>query len=158
MTADFLSLSGIDVPINVIQLTANDLARQQEADPEIQALIAFRASGQWSTSLATAKARAMAQLEPHFTTDIHRRFWVRTTHRNIVRNLLFAPSTLREDLIHEAHGSLISGHGAVEGTMDRIKTSWWWPSMKQDVTNHIKRCLGCQRTKKSSTKPAPLAP
>ena len=30
--------------------------------------------------------------------------------------------------------------------------------MKVDVTNHIKRCPGCQRTKKSSIKLAPLAP
>ena len=42
--------------------------------------------------------------------------------------------------------------------MDRIKTSWWWPSLKLDVTNHIRRCTGCQKTKKSDTKPAPLAP
>ena len=60
--------------------------------------------------------------------------------------------------MHEAHGSLLGGHSAVERTMDRIKASWWWPSMKVDVTNHIKRCPGCHRTKKSSTQPAPLAP
>ena len=72
MPADSSSLPGSNnVPVNVIQLTANDLARQQEADPEIQALIAFCASGRWPTTLAPVLVRAMAQLAPQFTTDIH---------------------------------------------------------------------------------------
>ena len=72
MPADFLSRAGMDmpadssgsndIPVNVIQLTSSDLAQQQEADPKIQALIAFRASGRWPTSLAPVLVRTMAQL------------------------------------------------------------------------------------------------
>lgn len=158
MPARFLSRSGVDVPINSIQLTAHDLACQQEEDPEIQAPIAFRTSGHWPSSLLQARARAMAQLEPQVITDVHQRFWVRTTHRRVVRNLLFAPARLWEELMHKAHRSLLAGHSTVECKLDRVKTSWWWPSMEQDVMWHIKKCPGCQPTKKSSTKPAPLAP
>ena len=39
MPAGFLSRSGLDSKINAIQLTARDLAAQQNKDPEIQALI-----------------------------------------------------------------------------------------------------------------------
>ena len=52
----------------------------------------------------------------------------------------------------------MSGHSAIERTMDRIKTSWWWPSLKTNVTWHNLRCTGCQKTRKYDTKLAPFAP
>ena len=69
--ADLLSRSGIKTPINAVQLTPHDLATQQEEDHEIQSLIAYRANGRWPTNLRQSIHRVMAQLEPHFTTDIH---------------------------------------------------------------------------------------
>ena len=100
----------------------------------------------------------MQQLETNFTTNIHWHFWVKTAHKGQTRNLLYAPSCLCKDLLHEAHGNILADHSAIERTMDRIKMSWLWPSLKLDVTSHIRRCMGCQKTKKSDTKPAPLAP
>ena len=52
----------------------------------------------------------------------------------------------------------MSVHCNTEPTTHRHKTSWWWPSFKTDITWHIRRCPGCQKTRKSDTKPAPLAP
>ena len=158
MPADFLSRSNNTFVVNAIQLTPRDLADQQGLDPEIRALKDFRATRRWPDYLPSYSRHAMQQLEPNFTTDIHRRFWVKTTHKGLTRNLLYAPSYIRKDLLHEAHGNILAGHSAIERTMDRIKTSWWWPSLKLDVANHIRRCTGCQKTKKSDTKPAPLAP
>ena len=137
MPADFLSRSNSTLDANAIQLTAWDLAEQQGFDPEIQALKEFRATRRWPACLPPYSRYAMQQLEPSFTTDIHRRFWVKTTHKGLTRNLLYAPAYLRKDLLHEAHGNILTGHSAIERTMDRIKTSWWWPSLKLDVTNHI---------------------
>ena len=158
MPADFLSRSNNTLVVNAIQLTARDLADQQGKDPEIQALKEFQATRKWTSFLPPYRRHAMQKLEPNFTTDIPRRFWVKTTHKGLTRNLLYAPAYLRKDLLHEAHGNILAGHSAIERTMDHIKTSWWWPSLKLDVTSHIRRCTGCQKTKKSNTKPAPLAP
>ena len=56
--------------------------------------------------------------------------------------------------MHEAHGNILAGHSAIERTMGCIKTLWWWPLLKFDVTSHIRCCPGCQKAKKSYTKPA----
>ena len=142
MPADFLSRSNNTLVVNAIQLTARDLADQQGLDPEIRALKDFRATRRWPDYLPPYSRHAMQQLEPNFTTDIHRRFWVKTTHKGLTRNLLYAPAYIRKELLHEAHGNILAGHSAIERTMDRIKTSWWWPSLKLDVSNHIRRCTG----------------
>ena len=99
----------------------------------------------------------MQQKESCFTTDIHCRFWLRTNTRKQIRNLLYAPRCLLSDLLQEAHDSCLAGHSAIERTQERITTSWWWPSLKFDVARHIQRCSGCQKTRKSDTKLAPLA-
>ena len=52
----------------------------------------------------------------------------------------------------------MAGHIAIERTQELITVSWWWPLIKYDVKQHIQRCSGCQKTWKSNTKPAPLAP
>ena len=96
----------------------------------------------------------MAQKETSFNTDIHRQFWVKTPHGD--RNLLYARLILRTEIIQEAHGSLMSGHNAIECTINHIKTLWWWASMKTNVRWHIRRCFGCQKMQKSDNKPDPL--
>ena len=158
MPADFLSRSGLELEIHAINFTPTSMADYQNRDPEIRALIEFRATGRWPNYLNRHVRSSMQQKESCFTTDIHRRFWVRTNARKQVRNLLYAPHCLRSDILQEAHGYCLAGHSAIERTLERITTSWWWPSLRSDVTKHIQRCSGCQRTRKSDTKPAPLAP
>ena len=79
-------------------------------------------------------------------------------HRGHVCSLLYAPFCIRIDIRQEAHGSLLSGHSAIDRNIDRIKTLGWWPSLKTDVTWHIRRCSGCQKSRPSDTQPAPLVP
>ena len=122
MLADFLSWSNLE--INTIQLMACHLATKQSSDVEIQALKYFRAAGRWPATLHWDVRHSMAQKETSFNTDIHGQFWVKTPHGD--RNLLYARLILRMEIIQEAHGSLMSGHNAIECTINHIKTSWWW--------------------------------
>ena len=85
MPADFISRSNTTLAVNAIQLTARDLADQQGLDPDIQALKEFRASGRWPLFLPSYSRHAMQQLEPNFITIIHRRIWVKTTHKGQTR-------------------------------------------------------------------------
>ena len=88
MPVDFLSQSNTTLSVNAIQLTAQDLADQQGLDPEIQTLKEFIASGSWHLLLPSYSHHAMQQLEPNFTTGVHRRFSVKTIHKGQAKNFL----------------------------------------------------------------------
>ena len=51
MPADFFSRSGLELEVHAIELTPTSMAKYQNQDPEIQALIEFRATGRWPKSL-----------------------------------------------------------------------------------------------------------
>ena len=144
MPADFLSRSGLELDIHAIELAHTSMAEYQNQEPEIRALIKFQATGQWP-SYPNRHVRLYKQQKAScFTTDIHRRLWVRTNARKQILNLLYAPRCLRSDILQEAHGHCLAGHSAMERTHERITTSWWRPSLKWDVAKHTQRCSGCQ--------------
>ena len=51
MSADFFSRSGLELEVHAIKLTPTSMAEYQNQDPEIRALIEFRATGRWPKSL-----------------------------------------------------------------------------------------------------------
>ena len=63
---------------------------------------------------------------------------------------------LREEILEEAHRSKYTIHPGATKMYYELKKSFWWPSMKGDVTNFVSRCLTCQRVKVEHQKPAGL--
>jgi hypothetical protein len=72
------------------------------------------------------------------------------------RNLIFVPKDYRKQLICEAHGSPLTGHGGISKTQHRILQSYYWFSITKDIKEHIESCLQCQAFSKSKQPPAPL--
>ena len=70
------------------------------------------------------------------------------------------PYAFRERVLSEAHDNLLSGHLGIKKTLDRVSKSFFWPSMKKDVTRYVKTCAVCQRTGKPNQviPKAPLRP
>ena len=66
------------------------------------------------------------------------------------RDLVIAPGERIANIIAEAHGSLLGGHDAVEKTVQRILTNYWFPGMYPEVQFFIDNCPVCQRLKKKS--------
>ena len=64
------------------------------------------------------------------------------------------PSELFSSL--EAHDAPLSGHFGVEKTLEKLKRTWFWPKMAEDVRSYVSSCAICQRTKHSNTKPKGL--
>ena len=70
---------------------------------------------------------------------------------------IWAPKSLRSELIMDAHNSLIGGHGGIFKTAERIRADFFWPNMESDVREHCKQCKVCQAcTNKDRPKMAPL--
>lgn len=62
-------------------------------------------------------------------------------------------------ILHEMHSSLYGGHSGVLGTYMRLKRVFFWPNMKLDVTNWVKKCDICAKCKPTNgTYPGLLQP
>lgn len=66
----------------------------------------------------------------------------------ICKGLITLPKEeLREVLIKEKHASTIGGHKGVTKTYNRLRQNFYWPTMKKDVQDFIKKCRDCQLKK-----------
>jgi hypothetical protein len=63
--------------------------------------------------------------------------------------LLVVPEHLRERIIQAARLTREAGHGGIQHTTEHVQLSYWWPALKQDVDNFIKKCERCQTSSKT---------
>ena len=59
------------------------------------------------------------------------------------QNRLFVPVSLRSQVIHWAHTSLLSCHPGIRGTCYVIKQRFWWPVMVKVVGEVVAACQVC---------------
>ena len=57
--------------------------------------------------------------------------------------LLVVPKSLRYEKISLSHSEWYSGHFGIFKTIQRIYNNYWWPTVKEDVTNFISTCKIC---------------
>ncbi|KAJ3703306.1 hypothetical protein LUZ61_007011 [Rhynchospora tenuis] len=60
----------------------------------------------------------------------------------------------RDKLFHEFHSSNLGGHSGALVTYKRMKTLFYWPSMREFIMEHIRTCEVCQVTKPEHVPPA----
>src|SRR5712672_1848800 len=68
-------------------------------------------------------------------------------------------NTLKRGVISLFHDSTMAGHPGITKTLALMKPYYWWPNMKNFVTEYVKGCVTCQMTKVNTqpTRP-PLFP
>ena len=72
---------------------------------------------------------------------------------------ILAPRSLQAEVVQEAHEGAVAGHGGIHRTAERIRGTFWWSNMEQDIAAHIARCAPCQATSTKGKQPlAPLQP
>jgi hypothetical protein len=64
---------------------------------------------------------------------------------------LCIPSNRREQVMELAHSSVFGGHLASKKTGQRIKLSFFWPTLRADVCKYCESCTGCQLRKPLKT-------
>ena len=62
---------------------------------------------------------------------------------------------LRRGVISLYHDSPTAGHPGITKTIWLIGKDYWWPNMKDMITNYIKGCATCQSRKNNPTNPKP---
>ena len=72
---------------------------------------------------------------------------------------VLVPNSMKKEIVGEAHGSSIAGHGGIFKTAERIRAEFYWPNMEKDIAQHIAACPPCQATtNKGVVAPPPLRP
>jgi hypothetical protein len=63
------------------------------------------------------------------------------------------PGELQHQLVQEIHEHLLHGHQGVNKTLERVRTTYQFPRMKQVVKNVTNKCRLCKKTKAQRHKP-----
>ena len=65
---------------------------------------------------------------------------------------LVVPFGLRTFIMHEYHDGLLGGHINGESVLAKMKGSWWWPNMHEEVIEWCRVCEKCQETHRARGK------
>jgi hypothetical protein len=94
----------------------------------------------------------------NITTDVQGRFWIRTESGRYPHNVLYAPASFRDQILQEGHSSKLARHDGSERMFRRITTSYWWPTLIEDIQGTINRCTICQKKDPKGIQQLPLMP
>nr|XP_012466484.1 unnamed protein product [Gossypium raimondii] len=74
------------------------------------------------------------------------------------RNRICVPNNLdlKNDILSEAHSSICSIHPGSTKMYCDLKKMYWWPGMKREICEYVKRCLICQQVKAEHQVPTRL--
>ena len=141
--ADFLSRN----PIASIDLAGKDLQELQREDELISKILET-----WDDEQAP---EALKRLRKRLIRDKGILFFAKPDGGRAT----FAPKVIQPEILRAAHNSLLGGHMGVFKSRERILGRYFWPSLQQDVTEHVKGCVGCQKIKPwNRPNRAPLKP
>jgi hypothetical protein len=90
--------------------------------------------------------------------------WLHEELRHKGRLYLSKQSKLKSMVHSKLHATPIAGHFGFTKTYDRVKRSFFWDGMKQDIHNFVVECDVCQRNKGETVKssgtlqPLPIPP
>ena len=61
------------------------------------------------------------------------------------KNCLVVPETLRTKTLELCHDNPASGHFAIDRTLSRFKSKFFWPKALEDVTSWVRGCVKCNQ-------------
>ena len=158
MPADYLSRNVIaalnDATVSIDPFTP-DLHALQAKDPDLVKIQYFLKNRKWPLNTTKSEIRRLLPITTSYVNE-NNTIWVRLIDHDYPRTALFLPQIYRKRVICNAHGSILSGHDALTKTYIRVSSSYFWPTIKQDIQMHLDSCLQCQQRKKSLAKPLPL--
>lgn len=148
MPADFLSRNVIDA----ISWDNLQLQQEQNKDPLISALKKYLLNRELP---ADQKCQALVR---NFANDCfidNDIVWRRIKRQfEPSRVVVFLPQALVTEVLHEAHGHLLTGHDGIYKTKERLFQCYYWPGMDASINDHLRTCHRCQAGR-TDHRPAP---
>lgn len=66
------------------------------------------------------------------------------------------PRKFQSLILREVHDLPLAGHPGISRTYKELKRNYWWAGMKETVTEYVRSCDICQRTKSNKQRPMGL--
>jgi len=95
-------------------------------------------------TLQSCQNMAKTKKSEFFTRDIDKLLYRKTQMYGFQVYQLVLPESKRKQVIQLAHDSIWGGHFAFKKTLQRIQTTFYWPTMRQDIAKYTKSCKECQ--------------
>ena len=97
---------------------------------------------------------------PHPVTISNNLLCVRTPPRstfldNPASLRIVVPDAMKKEVMSAAHHSLIGGHSGSFKVAERIRDTFWWKSMQQDIEEHLRVCAACRTATNKFPDPTP---
>ena len=95
-------------------------------------------------SLCQSQDPYIKELRDSLEKTEHKFFELRNglVYRKRNENLLFyVPSSMEANILFKYHDEM--GHVGVEKVIETLKSSYWFPNMKEKIVNHVRNCLKC---------------
>jgi hypothetical protein len=67
--------------------------------------------------------------------------------KRVKRRRWVVPTSLRPMLLNYFHDSVLAGHLGARKTFQKIAVNVWWPRMRLEIFDYVRRCDLCQRAK-----------
>ncbi|KAI5324066.1 hypothetical protein L3X38_033139 [Prunus dulcis] len=95
-----------------------------------------------------------AEVESGIRTDCS----VRNDGALMVGNRLYVPhdEVLKREILEEAHSSAFAMHPGSTKMYHTLREHYWWPFMKKEIAEYVRKCLICQQVKAERQKPSGL--
>ena len=75
------------------------------------------------------------------------------------RNLLLVPESLRSEVLFFSHSCTMSSHLGIKATLERLQSTYYWPTMGNDTRRFVLACEACGQAKPQNCQTtAPLNP
>jgi hypothetical protein len=76
----------------------------------------------------------------------------------LYKNRVYVPNVreLKLEILKEMHNVAYAGHPGYQKTVAAIKSHYFWPGLKKEITEYIARCMECQKVKAEHRHPAGL--
>ncbi|VVA39016.1 PREDICTED: retrotransposon, partial [Prunus dulcis] len=83
---------------------------------------------------------------------------VRNDGALMVGTRLYVPNdeALKREILEEAHSSAFAMHPGSTKMYHTLREHYWWPFMKKEIAEYVRKCLICQQVKAERQKPSGL--
>ncbi|KAI5055206.1 hypothetical protein GOP47_0030351 [Adiantum capillus-veneris] len=126
-----------DLPFNTDQLT-----QLQQHDPQIQSL------------LLKHRSNPSGPLSRSYLIQNNTLYYINTSHQP----RLYVPKALQHNLITYFHAHPLFGHLGFHRVLHNLRTHFFWPRMRQAVSDTLRHCITCQQVIIPTQEPGHLSP
>ena len=145
-------------PVDSIATSIADTVKLQTEDKDIN-MIKEYLEGQWLPAKKDDAQKVMT-MAPHCMMEEGVVYFIMRKQGLRERQLLYVPHPLRERLVEGCHAHRLAGHVGTFKTVLRLQERYYWPGMTSEVTEYVKACRVCQRSKSHASQKTkvPLKP